>query len=59
MLNESGGVNGRKIKFLSYDDGFNPSKTMEQARKLIESDEVLAIFSPVGADKCGHPKILE
>jgi len=48
MLNERGGINGRKINFVSYDDGFNPSKTMEQTRKLIESDEVLAIFSPIG-----------
>src|ERR1700681_4289137 len=36
-LNENGGVKGRKINFISYDDGFNPSKTMEQARKLVES----------------------
>jgi ABC-type branched-subunit amino acid transport system substrate-binding protein len=47
-INDDGGINGRKLNFVSYDDGFSPSKAMEQARKLIESDEVLLIFSPVG-----------
>jgi branched-chain amino acid transport system substrate-binding protein len=45
---ESGGVNGRKINFISYDDGYSPPKTVEQARKLVESDEVLLIFQPLG-----------
>jgi branched-chain amino acid transport system substrate-binding protein len=47
-INAEGGVNGRKIKFISYDDAFNPAKTVEQARKLIESDEVLLIFQSLG-----------
>ena len=48
MLNDQGGINGRKVKFISYDDGFSPSKTVEQAQKLVESDEVLFIFGPLG-----------
>jgi branched-chain amino acid transport system substrate-binding protein len=47
-LNEEGGINGRKINFISYDDAFSPPKTVEQARKLVESDEVLLIFNPLG-----------
>jgi ABC-type branched-subunit amino acid transport system substrate-binding protein len=47
-INAEGGVNGRKITFLSYDDGYSPPKAVEQARKLVESDEVLFIFSPLG-----------
>jgi ABC-type branched-subunit amino acid transport system substrate-binding protein len=47
-INEEGGINGRKINFVSYDDGYSPPKTVEQARKLVESDEVLFIFSPLG-----------
>ena len=41
MINEQGGINGRKINFISYDDGYSPPKAVEQARKLVESDEVL------------------
>src|ERR1700677_1587064 len=48
MINEQGGINGRKINFVSYDDGYSPPKAVEQARKLVESDEVLLIFSPLG-----------
>ena len=48
MINDTGGVNGRKIRFFSYDDAYNPSKTVEQARKLVEGDEVLALFQPLG-----------
>jgi branched-chain amino acid transport system substrate-binding protein len=48
MLNEQGGINGRKINFISYDDGYSPPKTVEQARKLVESDEVLLIFQSLG-----------
>ena len=48
MINDQGGVNGRKITFISYDDAYSPPKTVEQARKLVESDEVLLIFSPLG-----------
>jgi branched-chain amino acid transport system substrate-binding protein len=47
-LNSEGGINGRKINFISYDDGYNPAKTVEQARKLVEADEVLLIFNPLG-----------
>lgn len=47
-VNAEGGVNGRKIKFISLDDGYSPPKTVEQARKLVEQEEVLAIFNPLG-----------
>jgi branched-chain amino acid transport system substrate-binding protein len=47
-LNAEGGINGRKINFISYDDSFNPAKTVEQARKLVESDEVLLMFQSLG-----------
>ena len=47
-INAEGGINGRKINFISYDDGYSPPKTVEQARKLVESDEVLFIFNPLG-----------
>ncbi|MHC2332435.1 ABC transporter substrate-binding protein [Bradyrhizobium sp. USDA 4454] len=48
MINDNGGINGRKITFISYDDGYSPPKTMEQARRLVESDEVFLIFAPLG-----------
>jgi len=48
MINDNGGVNGRKINFISYDDGYSPPKTVEQIRKLIESDEVLFVFNALG-----------
>src|SRR5690242_11332985 len=48
MINDQGGVNGRKITWISYDDGYSPPKTVEQIRKLIESDEVLFIFNALG-----------
>ena len=48
MINDQGGINGRKINFISYDDGYSPPKTVEQTRKLVESDEVLFIFNPLG-----------
>ncbi len=47
-INDEGGINGRKINFISYDDGYSPPKTVEQARKLVESDEVLFIFNSLG-----------
>ncbi|MFD0609590.1 ABC transporter substrate-binding protein [Bradyrhizobium sp. GCM10027634] len=47
-VNAEGGINGRKINFISYDDGYSPPKTVEQARKLVESDEVLFIFNSLG-----------
>jgi ABC-type branched-subunit amino acid transport system substrate-binding protein len=48
MINDAGGINGRKINFISYDDSYSPPKTVEQARKLVESDEVLMIFNALG-----------
>ena len=47
-VNAEGGINGRKIKFISLDDGYSPPKTVEQARKLVEQEEVLALFQPLG-----------
>jgi branched-chain amino acid transport system substrate-binding protein len=47
-INAEGGINGRKIKYISYDDAYSPPKTVEQARKLVESDEVLLIFGTLG-----------
>lgn len=47
-VNAEGGINGRKIRFISYDDAYSPPKTVEQARKLVESDEVLLIFYSLG-----------
>jgi branched-chain amino acid transport system substrate-binding protein len=47
-INAEGGINGRKISFISYDDGYSPPKAVEQARKLVESDEVLLIFNSLG-----------
>jgi branched-chain amino acid transport system substrate-binding protein len=49
MLNAKGGINGRQIKFISYDDGYSPPKTVEQARRLVEDDDVLLIFHSVGS----------
>jgi branched-chain amino acid transport system substrate-binding protein len=48
MINEQGGIHGRRISFISYDDAYTPPKTVEQARKLVESDQVLLIFSSLG-----------
>lgn len=48
MINDQGGVNGRKIEFISYDDAYSPPKTVEQTRKLVESDEVLLLFNQLG-----------
>jgi ABC-type branched-subunit amino acid transport system substrate-binding protein len=47
-INSEGGINGRKINFISYDDAYSPPKAVEQARKLVEGDEVLLIFGSVG-----------
>jgi len=49
MINDQGGINGRKVKFISYDDAYSPAKHVEQVRKLIESDEVLLVFNPLGS----------
>jgi branched-chain amino acid transport system substrate-binding protein len=48
MLNERGGINGRKVNLISLDDGYAPPKTVEQTRRLVESDEVALIFSSIG-----------
>ena len=48
MLNEAGGINGRKIELISLDDGYSPPKTVEQVRRLVEQDEVLALFQTLG-----------
>jgi branched-chain amino acid transport system substrate-binding protein len=47
-VNTEGGINGRKINFITYDDGYSPPKAVEQTRKLVESDEVLFMFNPLG-----------
>jgi branched-chain amino acid transport system substrate-binding protein len=47
-INAEGGINGRKINFISYDDAYSPPKAVEQARKLVESDEALIIFNSLG-----------
>jgi ABC-type branched-subunit amino acid transport system substrate-binding protein len=47
-INDAGGINGRKINFISYDDAYSPPKAVEQARKLVESDEALLIFNSLG-----------
>jgi branched-chain amino acid transport system substrate-binding protein len=47
-INAEGGIKGRKINFISQDDGYSPPKTVEQARKLVESDEVLLVFNSLG-----------
>jgi branched-chain amino acid transport system substrate-binding protein len=48
MVNEQGGINGRKVSFISYDDGYSPPKTVEMARKLVEQDQVLFLFQTLG-----------
>jgi len=47
-INAEGGINGRKINFITYDDAYSPPKAVEQVRKLVESDEVLVVFNPLG-----------
>src|SRR5260370_4411363 len=48
MINDQGGVNGRKINLIQYDDAYSPQKTVEQVRKLVEGDEVLLTFQIIG-----------
>ena len=48
MINEQGGINGRKINLIQYDDAYSPPKTVEQVRKLVEGDEVLFTFQIIG-----------
>jgi ABC-type branched-subunit amino acid transport system substrate-binding protein len=47
-VNAEGGINGRQIKFVSLDDGYNPARTVEQTRKLVEQEEVLLLFNTLG-----------
>ncbi len=47
-VNDAGGVNGRKIKFISLDDGYNPAKTVEIVRQLVEQEKIFALFQPLG-----------
>jgi branched-chain amino acid transport system substrate-binding protein len=47
-VNAEGGINKRKVNFITYDDGYSPPKAVEQVRKLVESDEVLLVFQPLG-----------
>src|SRR5215470_11071475 len=47
-VNTEGGINGRKVNFISYDDAYSPPKAVEQVRKLVESDEVLLLFQMLG-----------
>src|SRR5436853_4458234 len=62
MINEEGGVNGRKINLIQYDDAYNPPKTVEQVRRLVESDEVFTTFQIIGTPQnaavqnCTHGK---
>src|SRR5271157_387420 len=48
MINEQGGVNGRKINFISLDDGYSPPKTVEQVRRLVEDEKVAFLFQTLG-----------
>ena len=48
MINEQGGINGRKITFITRDDGYSPPKTVELVRKMVEEDQVLALFNTLG-----------
>src|SRR5678815_2502996 len=48
MINERGGINGRKINFITRDDGYSPPKTVEQVRRLVEQDQVLLLFNTFG-----------
>ena len=48
MVNDRGGINGRRVNFLTYDDGYSPPKTVEMVRKLVEQDEVLLLFQSLG-----------
>jgi ABC-type branched-subunit amino acid transport system substrate-binding protein len=48
MLNEKGGINGRKVKFLTMDDAYSPAECVEATRRLVEQEEVLALYGPLG-----------
>src|SRR5213078_2245303 len=49
-INAEGGINGRRIRFISYDDAYNPAKTLDMTRKLVEEDKVLLTFAGLGTD---------
>ena len=57
MINEQGGINGRKINFISRDDGYSPPKTVELVRKMVEEDQVLFLFSTLYADQYRDPPL--
>ena len=58
MINEQGGVNGRKINFISLDDGYSPPKTVEQVRRLVEQEHVAFLANTLGtAHERGDPPI--
>ncbi len=59
MVNDQGGINGRKINFITYDDGFSPPKTVEMVRKLVENDKVFATFQTLGTAQYRHPQVHE
>ena len=60
MVNEQGGINGRKVVWMSYDDGYSPPKTVEMARKLVEQDQVLMLFQTLGTPRQhGDPQVHE
>ena len=59
MVNDYGGINGRRIDFITYDDGYSPPKTVEMVRKLVEEDKVLLLFNTWNAAKLGHPQVYE
>ena len=48
MINDQGGINGRKVNFISYDDGYSPPKTVEQVRRLVEQEQVAFLFQTLG-----------
>ena len=48
MINDQGGINGRKVDFISRDDGYSPPKTVELVREMVEQDQVLLLFEPLG-----------
>ena len=48
MINEQGGIAGRKINFITYDDDYSPPKTVEQVRRLVEQDKVAFLFNTLG-----------
>ena len=60
MVNDKGGINGRKVNFITYDDGYAPPKTVEMVRKLVEEDKVLFVFQTLGTtSQHGDPQVHE